>query len=50
MESDEDFAEWVTTRNVTGNAGGVVEDLRSMVHACAGPLQAEFTPLTRKAS
>jgi len=28
MESNADFAEWVTTRNVTGDAGGVVEDLR----------------------
>jgi hypothetical protein len=27
-ESDADFAEWVTARNVTGNAGEVVEDLR----------------------
>jgi hypothetical protein len=30
MESDADFAEWVTARNVTGDAGRVVEDLRSV--------------------
>jgi tetratricopeptide (TPR) repeat protein len=29
IESDEDFAAWVTVRDVTGNAGKVVEDLRS---------------------
>jgi tetratricopeptide (TPR) repeat protein len=29
MESDADFAEWVTARNVTGDVGEVVEDLRS---------------------
>ena len=29
MESDADFAEWVTARDVTGDVGEVVEDLRS---------------------
>ena len=29
MESDADFAEWVATRNVTGNAGRLFEGLRS---------------------
>jgi tetratricopeptide (TPR) repeat protein len=29
VESDADFAEWVTAQNVTGNAGMVVEDLRT---------------------
>jgi len=29
IESDEDFAAWVTVRDVTSNAGKVVEDLRS---------------------
>jgi hypothetical protein len=29
MESDEDFAEWVTAQNVTGNAGRLFEDLRT---------------------
>jgi len=29
-ESDTDFAEWVTAHNVTGDAGRVVEDLRSV--------------------
>ena len=29
MENDEDFAAWVTVRDVTSNAGKVVEDLRS---------------------
>jgi len=28
MESNADFAEWVTAHSVTGDAGGVVEDLR----------------------
>jgi len=28
MESDADFAEWVTARNVTGDVGEVVEDFR----------------------
>jgi hypothetical protein len=28
VESDADFAEWVTTRSTTGDAGRVVEDLR----------------------
>jgi hypothetical protein len=28
VESDADFAEWVTARNATGDAGGVVERLR----------------------
>jgi hypothetical protein len=29
MENDADFAEWVTARNVTGDARGVVENMRS---------------------
>jgi len=29
VESDADFAEWVTARSPTGDAGGVVEDLRT---------------------
>jgi hypothetical protein len=29
VESDADFAEWVTARSVTGDAGRVIEDLRS---------------------
>jgi hypothetical protein len=29
IESDADFVEWVTARDVTGDAGGVVEDLRA---------------------
>ena len=29
VESDADFAEWVTARSATGNAGEVVEDLRT---------------------
>jgi len=28
-ESDADFAEWAAARSVTGDAGGVVEDLRA---------------------
>jgi len=29
MENDADFAEWVTARNVTGDAGLLIEDLRA---------------------